>query len=187
MKLIACLGNPGEEYELTRHNAGFLLADMLGDDLDLRFSPGNGPYHQAEGRFKGASFTVIKPTTYMNLSGTAIRSALRSLKITLADCLVCFDDLNLPQGTIRFKGEGSAGGHNGIQNIIDVFQTREFPRLRIGIGNDFPKGRQVEYVLGPFSQEELDGLTPALKQGVEGIKRFLWKGLEVTMNEFNRK
>lgn len=186
MKLIACLGNPGEEYEITRHNAGFLLGDLMADDFGLRFQSGNGPYQQAEGRFKGTSFMVIKPTTYMNLSGTAIRSALRSLNITLADALVCFDDLNLPLGTIRFRSEGSAGGHNGIQNIIDLFQTREFPRLRIGIGNDFPRGRQVEYVLGPFSQKELDQLTPALKQGVEGIKRFLWKGLDAAMNEFNR-
>ena len=148
--MIVGLGNVGQEYNGTRHNIGFEVLDKLASTLSVSFSTGCGPYAVAEGRHKRRKVTLVKPTDYVNRSGTAVKKALAKYKIDKKDCLVVYDDLNLPVGAIRMKRQGSDGGHNGIADINEKLRTKEYPRLRIGIGNDFKRGRQVEFVLSPF-------------------------------------
>ncbi|MGF1668863.1 MAG: aminoacyl-tRNA hydrolase [Balneolaceae bacterium] len=185
MSLIAGLGNPGAEYTGTRHNVGFDLADLIAGHLSLNFEPGKGAYEVAEGRFKSKKFALIKPTTYVNRSGTAVRKALANYGLEPKECLVCYDDLNLPAGTIRLREKGSAGGHNGIADIIDKLQSDHFPRLRIGIGNDFPKGRQSDFVLSPFTVSERKLIDDALERAYEAVLLFLRNGIHLAMNEYN--
>jgi PTH1 family peptidyl-tRNA hydrolase len=187
MSIIAGLGNIGGEYDGTRHNIGFEIADRLADKLSLQFSAGQGSYLVAEGTFKSKPVIIIKPTTYMNLSGSALTKAIVKYKTPLDRCLVCYDDLNLPVGKIRFRENGAAGGHNGVQNIIDRTGTRNFPRLRFGIGNDFPRGRQVDYVLGVFPESDQPELEAAIERALEGILCFVREGINTTMNRFNQK
>jgi len=185
MSLIVGLGNIGAEYEDTRHNVGFEVADKLAREMSVDFTTGGGPFLIAEGSFKGKKVSLIKPTTYMNLSGRAVSSALALTGLTLADCLVCYDDINLPPGKIRLRPSGSAGGHNGIQSIIDRMQTREFPRLRIGVGDDFSRGRQADYVLSPFTKEQRPLIDQAIDDSVEAIFTFMRAGIEKAMNYHN--
>lgn len=185
MTIIAGLGNIGTEYVGTRHNIGFDIADRLADKLSLNFEKPRGPYLAAKGSFKGKPLVIIKPNTYMNRSGSAITKAIVEFKSSLENVLVCYDDLNLPPGKIRFRPDGSAGGHNGIQDIIERTGTRTFSRLRFGIGNNFPRGRQVDYVLGPFNGEEMTDIEAGLEKSVEGILCFVRQGLVQTMNQFN--
>ncbi|NBC25536.1 MAG: aminoacyl-tRNA hydrolase [Bacteroidetes bacterium] len=185
MPLIAGLGNIGAEYDGTRHNIGFELADKLARTLSVSFKTGSGPFLIAEGSYKGSNVSIIKPTTLMNLSGRAITSALASTGSRLEECLVCYDDINLPPGKIRLRPSGSAGGHNGIQNIIDRLQTRDFPRLRIGIGDDFSRGRQADYVLNRFSKDQRPRIEEALEASEEAVFTFLRGGIEQAMNRHN--
>lgn len=185
MPLIIGLGNIGAEYDGTRHNVGFDLADKLARKLSVQFRTGSGPFLIAEGSFKGRPVHVIKPTTLMNLSGRAVSSALALTGNRLEDCLVCYDDINLPPGKIRLRPSGSAGGHNGIQNIIDRIQSKTFPRLRIGIGDDFSRGRQSDYVLGYFDKEQQPLIEEALEDSIEAIFTFLRGGIELAMNHHN--
>ncbi|MCH8558746.1 MAG: aminoacyl-tRNA hydrolase [Balneolia bacterium] len=185
MTIIAGLGNIGNEYDGTRHNVGFDIADRLADKLSISFEKARGPYLAARGAFKGKPLVIIKPNTYMNRSGSAITKAIVEFKSSLENVLVCYDDLNLPPGKIRFRPDGSAGGHNGIQDIIERTGTRTFSRLRFGIGNDFPRGRQVDYVLGPFATDEMPDIEAGLEKSVEGILCFVRQGLVQTMNQFN--
>jgi len=185
MTLIVGLGNIGSEYKATRHNIGFEIADRVANSLSLVFERAQGPYMAAKGKYKGKPLVILKPNTYMNRSGSAITKAMVEFKIPLERVLVCYDDLNLPTGKVRFRDSGSAGGHNGIQDIIEKTGTRTFPRLRFGIGNDFPRGRQVEYVLGPFSEEEQPDVEAGLEKSEEGILLFAQKGIVHTMNQFN--
>ena len=185
MSIIVGLGNIGEEYEGTRHNIGFDIVDELADTMSAHFTSGRGPYEVAEGRFKGQKVVLIKPATYMNRSGFAVRKALAHYKTDISDCLICYDDLNLPIGSIRLREKGSAGGHNGIENLIEVLGTSNFPRLRFGIGNDFPKGGQVDFVLSPFDENEKDLLLEAKKKAHDAAISFLKAGIERTMNWFN--
>ncbi len=187
MTLIAGLGNIGSSYQGTRHNVGFEVVDALAETLGVSFGDGRGEYREATGSFRGHPFVIIKPNTFMNRSGTAVGKALAVHRITPENCLVCYDDLHLPLGTLKFRTDGSAGGHNGVQDIIDRLGTRAFPRLRLGIGSDFPKGRQVDYVLSPFREDERISVDLAVEKAVDGILLFMHKGIRFAMNDFNKK
>ncbi|GAB4228916.1 MAG: aminoacyl-tRNA hydrolase [Ekhidna sp.] len=182
--LIAGLGNIGPEYELTRHNIGFLILDRLADEKGVSFSQDKLAY-SCEIKHKGRTLVLIKPTTYMNLSGKAINHHLQHHKIPKDRLLVITDDIALPFGKIRLKPKGSAGGHNGLKNIEQLCGGQQYPRLRFGVGDDFPKGRQVDYVLSPFTQKEFDELILHMDRAIEAILSFCTIGMERTMNQFN--
>lgn len=185
MPLLVGLGNIGKEYESSRHNIGFIIVDEIAEKLSVSFGPGNGPFEIAEGRYKGRKITLIKPTTYMNLSGTAVKKALAGTKTEAQDCLIIYDDLNLPLGKIRMRESGSAGGHNGIKDIIEKLGTDQFPRLRFGIGHHFTKGKQVDFVLSAFSEEEQEELAQARKKAADAALSFVNDGIERAMNYHN--
>ncbi|MFW6347725.1 MAG: aminoacyl-tRNA hydrolase [Cyclonatronaceae bacterium] len=185
MSVIIGLGNIGREYEHTRHNIGFALVNRIAEALSLEFEQARGPYRAAEGRYKGKPIILLKPNTLMNRSGAAVTKAIVEFKTELKNCLVCYDDLNLPPGKIRFRDSGSAGGHNGIKDIIARTGTRDFPRLRFGIGQDFPRGKQVDYVLDRFSPDQLEDIAAGLEKAEEGVYCFARQGIVQTMNQFN--
>ena len=185
MALLIGLGNIGNEYSATRHNIGFDVVDALAETLSVSFETGPGPFLWAEGRHRSRKVTLIKPTTFMNRSGTAVKKAIAKTKGDLSSTLVIYDDLNLPTGTIRLKGQGSDGGHNGIADIIAQMGTREFPRLRFGIGNDFPRGKQVDFVLAPFNENEQVAIKEGIQQAHDAALSFVREGLAKTMNYFN--
>lgn len=182
--LIIGLGNIGDEYADTRHNIGFVVADALVLSLKSTFEAGRYA-SVARGKLKGRSVTIIKPTTYMNLSGKATRYWMAQEKVPPENILVLADDLALPLGALRMRKLGSDGGHNGLISIIETIQTTEFPRLRIGIGNDFAKGYQVDYVLGRWTKEEETILIPRIGSAVEMIQCFVLQGVDRAMNLFN--
>lgn len=185
MPLIIGLGNPGSKYAGTRHNIGFELIDKLAQAMSVRLGPGKGPFHVGKGNHAGHSIYLVKPTTYMNKSGDAVQQAVNWYKEDVGNCLVCYDDLDLNVGTIRLRPNGSAGGHNGIKDIIQKLDTDAFPRLRIGIGNDFPRGQQVQHVLSPFSDEERKIIDPTLDKAADATFCFIREGIEEAMNKFN--
>lgn len=184
--LIAGLGNIGAEYAHTRHNIGFDVLDTLAAKEGLKFNTDRYA-DVAEYKFKGRMFYLIKPNTYMNLSGKAVRYWMQALKLTPKEVLVITDDLALPTGKLRLRGKGSDGGHNGLKNINDMLGTQDYPRLRFGVGNDFHKGQQVDFVLGKWKEDE----TPLVEQGIfksiEALQSFGTIGLERTMNVYNTK
>ncbi len=182
--LIAGLGNIGDEYADTRHNIGFVIANALA--LSLKASFESGRYASiTKGKLKGRSITIIKPTTFMNLSGKALRYWMNHENILPENILVIVDDLALPLGSLRLRKQGSDGGHNGLISIIETIGTTEFPRLRVGIGNDFAKGYQVDYVLGRWTKEEEKILIPRINAAVEMIQCFILQGVDRAMNQFN--
>lgn len=184
--LIVGLGNIGSEYVNTRHNIGFKVLDYLAKEEKLEFqSVKLGSL--AEFKIKGRTVFLLKPNTYMNLSGKAVNYWLEKEKITLENTLIITDDLNLPFGTIRIKKKGSDGGHNGLKNIQQALNTTEYPRFRFGISDTFKKGQQVNYVLGEWDEEEKEKLKERLKTSSEIIKSFVLAGLNNTMNSFNGK
>lgn len=185
MPVIIGLGNPGRKYAGTRHNIGFEFIDELAGRMSVELGPGKGPFHIGKGRHAGHNVHLVKPTTYMNNSGDAVRKVLHWFKEELTNCLVCYDDLNLDVGTIRLRPSGSAGGHNGIKDIIQKLGTDAFPRLRIGIGNDFQKGEQVQHVLSPFSNDERTLLTSTMDKAVDATFCFIREGIDQAMNDFN--
>jgi PTH1 family peptidyl-tRNA hydrolase len=182
--LIAGLGNIGAEYELTRHNIGFLVLDQLADAHKANFAPARLS-DKTEFRHKGKTIHLIKPTTFMNLSGKAIQYWLQELKIPKENLLVIVDDLALPFGSLRMRTKGSAAGHNGLKNIELLLGGQEYSRLRFGIGNDFGKGQQVDFVLSNFDKEEFDKLPDVMKRANEMILSFCLIGPEKTMSLFN--
>ncbi len=182
--LIAGLGNIGPEYEVTRHNIGFLVLDRLADLQKTSFSQDRHAF-VSEVKHKGRSLTLIKPTTYMNLSGKAVNYWMNELKITKQNLLVITDDIALPFGKLRLKPRGSSAGHNGLKNIEETIGGQDYPRLKFGIGDDYPKGRQVDYVLSPFSKKEFDLLTLEIDRCIDMIFAFCTIGIERTMNQFN--
>ncbi|HKR03734.1 MAG TPA: aminoacyl-tRNA hydrolase [Bacteroidia bacterium] len=184
--LIVGLGNAGEEYSETRHNIGFKIADALADSAKAFFISGRLA-HICEFRFKGRIVTLIKPTTYMNLSGKAVNYWLQQEKIPMENLFVITDDIALPFGTIRIRAKGSDGGHNGLTSVIETLNTTVFARLRFGVGNEFNKGGQVDYVLGKWSEEEKKVLNERIEKSVEAVKSFISIGLGRTMNAFNNK
>lgn len=184
--LIACLGNIGVEYDDTRHNIGFKVADKLAHDLEVKFTTSRLA-QVAEAKIKGRNVLIIKPTTYMNLSGKAVQYYIRQEKIELENVLVVCDDIALPLGTLRLKKQGSDGGHNGLANIIEMLGSNAFCRLRFGIGNDYAKGHQVDFVLGKWKTDELSLVDERADIAVEMVKSFVLQGADRTMNEFNNK
>ena len=183
--LIAGLGNIGPEYALTRHNAGFMVLDRLAAEHDFRFSFERLAY-VAEWKHKGRQLYFIKPTTYMNLSGRAVRYYLDAFKVPTENLLVVVDELQLELGTLRLKAKGSHGGHNGLRHIEETLGTSQYPRLRFGIGNNFPRGRQVDYVLNPFTNQEMTELPAILDRAGEMVLSFCTLGIQQTMNIFNQ-
>lgn len=184
--LIAGLGNIGPKYHNTRHNIGFRVLDHLAEQESLSFETDKlGDI--ATYKFKGRTFILLKPSTYMNLSGKALNYWLQKEKIPLENLLVITDDLNLPFGTIRVKTKGSDGGHNGLKDIQTQLNTTSYNRFRFGISNEYIKGRQVDYVLGEWDEEEEAKMPERLKLAVEVIKSFGTAGVNNTMNTFNGK
>ncbi len=182
--LIVGLGNIGPEYELTRHNIGFLVLDRLADEKGAKWTHDRHAF-VTEIKHKGRSIHLVKPTTYMNLSGKAVSYWLNSLKIPKENLLVVTDDLALPFGKIRMKGKGSAGGHNGLKNIEALTGGQDYARLRFGVGDEFGKGQQVDYVLSPFNKKEMEELVIFMDKSIEALLSFCSIGLERTMNFFN--
>ena len=184
--LIVGLGNIGESYKNTRHNIGFSVLDSLAAKSGVQFET-KKLGDLAQYQLKGRTFLLLKPSTYMNLSGKAVKYWLEKEKLLPENLFVLTDDLNLPFGTIRIKGNGSSGGHNGLQNIQDVLQTQNYARLRFGVGDTFKKGQQVDHVLGEWSADENKLLPERLKKMGEAITSFGMAGLQNTMNAFNGK
>ena len=184
--LIVGLGNPGSEYDNTRHNIGFKVLDAIADGLKVPFENSRLAFI-AEGKIKNKTFFLIKPTTFMNLSGKAVNYYLQKEKIPLSNLLVITDDVALPLGQLRLRSKGSDGGHNGLKNINEVLGHGNYARLRFGIGNEYPKGTQVNFVLGKWSNEELKIILPRIELAVEAIKDFGLMGIEKTMNAYNSK
>ena len=184
--LIVGLGNIGVEYANTRHNMGFMVLDAWAQASNIVFE--SGRYGStATISFKGRKFTLLKPSTYMNLSGKAVRYWMNELKIPVENLLVLSDDLNIPFGTLRLRKNGSAGGHNGLTNINELLGTQEYARIRLGIGNDFGRGQQVGYVLGELSKEEQEQMPDICKRTIEGIKAWATIGADRAMNVVNTK
>ncbi|HPH57033.1 MAG TPA: aminoacyl-tRNA hydrolase [Bacteroidales bacterium] len=184
--LIAGLGNVGETYQHTRHNIGFDILDAFSEASNVVFEPKRyGAV--AEGRLKNKQFILLKPSTYMNLSGNAVRYWLQAEKISLENLLVVVDDLALPFGRMRLRPDGGDAGHNGLSHIQESLGTDKYARLRFGIGNDFPQGTQVDYVLSGWTAEQLETLPERIDQAVEIIKSFCLAGIQLTMTRYNRK
>lgn len=183
--LIVGLGNIGAEYDATRHNIGFDVADAFVIKHGGSFKLERHAY-VAEVKWKGKQFIVIKPTTFMNLSGKAVKYWLDKEKIPVEQMLVIVDEMALPIETIRVRASGSHAGHNGLRDIQEVLGSTAYPRLRFGIGNDFPKGRQVEFVLGKWRSDELPYVKDKILKSVEVIESFATTGIERTMNAYNK-
>ena len=184
--LIVGLGNIGDEYVDTRHNIGFRVVDAFAKKQGVEWA--DKRYGAiAKTRVKNAELTLLKPSTYMNLSGQAVRYWTQQEKIPVENIRVIVDDLSLPVGKIRMRGNGSDGGHNGLKNIASCMMTQEYARIKFGIGNDFPKGGQVDFVLGQFSDEDNKVIEEKLDYVGEMIKSFCLQGLDRTMNQYNRK
>ncbi|WP_405371890.1 aminoacyl-tRNA hydrolase [Phocaeicola sp.] len=184
--LIVGLGNIGEEYRNTRHNIGFMVLDALAKASNIVFKDGRyGAISTLS--IKGRQMLLLKPSTYMNLSGNAVRYWMQQEKIPLENVLIIVDDLALPFGSLRLKGKGSDAGHNGLKHIAATLGTQNYARLRFGIGNDFPKGGQIDYVLGKFGEEDMKLMPERLETAGEIIKSFCLAGLNITMNQYNNK
>ena len=184
--LIAGLGNIGAEYAETRHNIGFKVLDALAGASNTLFTTGR--YGDlATLRHKGHSLLLLKPSTYMNLSGKAVRYWMEAERIAPENLLVISDDIALPFGTLRLRAKGSAGGHNGLKNIAELLGTEEFARMRFGVGGDFPRGHQVDYVLGEWTADERAAMPERLKVFGDAVLSFATIGLARTMNEYNKK
>lgn len=184
--LIVGLGNMGPDYDNTRHNIGFDVVDALAKEFDVKFK-NDSLGDLAEFKHKGRIFILLKPSTYMNLSGKAVRAWLTKKKIEKKNLLVIVDDMNLDLGVLRLRGKGSDGGHNGLKSIDQMTGGNNYARIRFGIGNDFQKGRQVDFVLGTWSSEEQSKLPEIIKRATEGVKKFGTIGLAHTMTELNKK
>lgn len=184
--LVVGLGNPGNQYDNTRHNVGFDVLNKLAQEMDASFKA-DRLCEKTEVKYKGRTLILIKPTTYMNLSGKAVQYWLQKEKIPLDRLLVVSDDLALPFGKLRLKAKGSDGGHNGLKDIQHVLQTRLYSRLRFGVGSEFRKGQQSNFVLGKWSSDELEQLEERLNLCKEFIKSFATIGVNMTMSNLNGK
>ncbi len=183
--LIVGLGNIGSDYAGTRHNIGFDIADALVQKYQASFEV-NKHAEYAQINTRGRQLHVIKPTTYMNLSGKAVRFWMQELKIATENIFVLVDDLAIDFGKFRIRGNGSDAGHNGLKNITEVLNTQNYARLRFGIGNNFPKGGQVDYVLGKWSHEEAKEMPFLITKAMDATESFAFRGIAQTMNEFNK-
>lgn len=184
--LIAGLGNPGAEYANTRHNIGFKILDALADASNIVFSDGRHGW-VTEYKFRSRTLVLLKPTTFMNLSGKAVNFWMQRENIPLENLLVVVDDLSLPLGTLRLRAKGSDAGHNGLKHISQVLGTQEYARLRFGIGDNFRQGQQIDYVLGEWNKEEKLEIPALIDTSIEIIKSFTTIGVAQTMTFFNKK
>ena len=184
--LVAGLGNIGAEYVNTRHNMGFMVLDAWAQASNIVFTTGR--YGSvAEVPFRGHKIILLKPSTFMNLSGKAVRYWMQEKNIPLERVVVICDDLNLPWGTVRMRAGGSDGGHNGLKNIAELIGSQDYPRIRLGIGNDFARGGQIDFVLGALSQEELKQMEEISAKVIEGVRTFVSQGVDRAMNLVNTK
>ncbi len=184
--LVAGLGNIGSEYALTRHNMGFMVLDAWSQASGIVFNTAR--YGDiATITVKGRKFHLLKPSTYMNLSGNAVRYWMNELDIPISNIIVICDDLNLPFGNLRMRGSGSDGGHNGLRNIINLIGTESFARVRMGIGHDFHEGGQVDYVIGKMSGEELSAMPVLCKKVIDGVQEWAFAGIQKAMTDLNSK
>lgn len=189
MKLIVGLGNPGSTYALTRHNIGFIILDYLAEFLKCEFKAGKGEYYSAKGKFKGEEFVMLKPTTYMNNSGIAVKEVLELYPETdLKDVLIVFDDFQLKLGTLRIREQGSDGGHNGIASVIYHLNSMEIPRLRVGIGRGevMRKDEFVDFVLSNFKDTEIETIKTLLPTYKDCILSFIKEPFKNVMNRYNK-
>lgn len=184
--LIVGLGNIGAEYQNTRHNIGFTVLDALAKASNVFFTE-NRYGSTCEVKLKGRTLLLLKPSTYMNLSGNALRYWMQKEKIEIGNVLVIVDDIALPFGTLRLKPQGSDAGHNGLKNIREILGHDNYARLRFGIGNDFSKGHQVEYVLGKWTEQQTEKLPERTEKCIEIIQSFCLAGMQLTMTQFNGK
>ena len=184
--LIVGLGNPGYEYDGTRHNVGFRVVDALAKAANVTFEDKRYGF-VANMRVKNCQLVLLKPTTYMNLSGNAVRYWMEKENIAPENMLVVVDDLSLPTGTLRLKGKGSDAGHNGLKHIAQILGSQCYARLKFGIGNDFPRGAQADFVLGKFNAEDEEIIEKQLPTVCEIVKSFCLAGITITMNQFNKK
>lgn len=187
MKLIVGLGNPGAEYEQTRHNIGFGVLDFFGSGVSAVFRKGRCSALEAKLEWEGIRVVLIKPQTFMNLSGEAVVGALRFYKLHPDSLLVIHDDLDLPLGRMKFASGGSSGGHHGVESIINILNTPQFARLRVGIGRPAETREGADYVLSPFSEGERAMVKEVCEKGGEAVALFLKNGLQTAMNHFNVK
>ncbi len=184
--LIVGLGNIGSEYRDTRHNIGFMILDAFAEASNISFSTER--YGDvARMRLKNKQLVLIKPSTYMNLSGNAVRYWKDKENIDISNILVCVDDIALPFGAIRIKPRGSDAGHNGLKNIAAMLGTDAYPRLRFGIGDNYPRGCQIDYVLGKFTDDEEAAIGPRLETAVDAIREFVLAGIQNSMCKYNNK
>lgn len=186
MRVIVGLGNPGKRYEFTRHNIGFQILDRFALKHKLVFSASKKSYYISEGSAESSDFFLIKPTTYMNLSGEAVAGFLELHNVPVEDILVAVDDVNLPVGQIRLRKSGSDGGHNGIKSIIYSLQSDQFPRLRFGVGSDFLKGEMAGFVLDQFKEEEIKTVSGSIDFSVELLEEFVYGGYKPMLDFYSR-
>ena len=184
--LVAGLGNIGPEYAGTRHNIGFMVLDAWAQASNAVFVSGRYG-DMAEISMKGRTFHLLKPSTYMNLSGNAVRYWLQKLDIPVENLMVVCDDLNLPFGTLRMRPKGSDGGHNGLKNIQELIETQEYARIRMGVGHDFEQGGQIDYVLSEFSKEQKEEISVMAGKVADGIRDWAFVGIQKAMTELNKK
>lgn len=184
-RIVLGLGNPGEEYRDTRHNVGYRVADAVAERARATMDLHAASSDLGEARWKGRKFVVARPLTFMNRSGEAARALLRRYAADPRDMLVVVDDIHLPLGTIRLRSGGGTGGHNGLEDISRRLGTDDFPRLRVGVGNDFSRGGQSDYVLSPFDPGELDLVDKVIGRGAEAALCFVTDGLQTAMNRHN--
>lgn len=183
-RLVVGLGNPGPEYERTRHNVGFRVVDALAHRLRVSFERTHGSL-VASGQYKNRAIGLAKPLSFMNRSGEAVAPLCEHYNIAPNDLIVVVDDLHLSVGTLRLRPSGSSGGHNGLENVAKHLGTTAFPRLRIGIGNDFDEGEQVDYVLSPFSTQQEETVQEVIEEAVEALLTVVREDLDTAMNRFN--
>ena len=185
MYIIAGLGKPGKKYENTRHNIAFITLDYLAERHDIKINKIKHKALVGEGRISGQKVLLVKPQTYMNLSGESLREVMDYYKVDIEDMIVVYDDIDLPAGTVRIRKKGSAGTHNGMRSIVQHL-GQDFPRIRMGIGND-RRGDLVDFVLGGFSKEDREVLEPAVERAALAIESYVDEGIEKAMNKYNIK
>ena len=185
-RLIVGLGNPGIEYESTRHNVGFWVVDALAEKARATMQSDKGPASSGVGRLRSRPVCLVKPMGYMNRSGSVVRHYMKRLGISKQDLLVVVDDINLDLGVLRIRQKGSSGGHNGVQDIIDCLGSDDFPRLRLGIGNDFERGYQADYVLSTFREDEVEVIEKIVQKARDAATVFVCEGIVPAMNRFNK-
>lgn len=184
-KIIAGLGNPGPEYALTRHNIGFWVVDALAQKWELEWEAGHSAYLVAHRKYRGEHLYLIKPQQYMNNSGKILRKAAKKLHCSPENMMIVYDDLHLETAALRIRPKGSDGGHNGIKDLIEQLNTNQFPRMRIGIGNDFAFGKQADYVLEPFTTDQQVLMDQVVDKACDALIFWLKSNLQYTMNQFN--